>query len=90
MSAQAIWKFPIRKDRSRVHMPKGAQLLAVQMQAGVPCLWAAVDLSAERVRRSIAVYGTGHTLMDELGAYIGTVQDGSLVWHFFDLGEVPA
>jgi len=53
--------------------------------------WAIVDREAPCVRRTIRMVGTGHP-MDDLDAkapYIGTIQahGGSLVLHFFDLGE---
>ena len=69
-------------------MPKGAQILTVQMQHGTPQLWALVDPNAQRVLRRILIYGTGHPV-DTFNVYIATFQimNGSLVFHVFDGGE---
>ena len=86
-----IWKFPLRlKDNQLVRMPQGAKLLSVQLQNGQIQLWALVDLDyKERVNRMIAIRGTGHDVESALSdcEFIGTVQDGGLVWHVFDRGE---
>ena len=69
-------------------MPEGARLLTVQIQDGMPQLWALVDEKAPIIDRTIATYGTGNSLPDGyLGEYIGTYQfgGGALVFHVFDL-----
>jgi len=83
----AIYKYPV--GDSAVSMPAGARLLTAQMQHGSLFVWAIVDPSAPRVLRCIRVYGTGHELPANPGAYLGTVQmhDGALVLHVFDEGE---
>jgi hypothetical protein len=82
-----IWKFPITSpDGTRIDMPQGARILTVQMQAGMPTLWAVVDPEAPRRARYFRVVGTGHT--HEAGVfrdYLGTVQDGPFVWHVFEV-----
>jgi hypothetical protein len=70
-----------------VEMPKGAQVLSVQMQGGLPCLWAKVDTTRSLERRSFDVYGTGNAMPDDPRlVYVGTFQmdDGALVWHVFE------
>lgn len=83
---KTIYKYPIlTTDKQLINMPRGAQPLCVQVQAGVPTVWAAVDSDAESVPITFVTYGTG----DELGAvstnYVGTYQlsDGLLVYHVF-------
>lgn len=73
-----------------IQLPKGAEILSVQYQKGVLCLWAMGN--AEEVEdRIIEIYGTGW----EIGAdkskggtlkYIATVQNDQqdLVWHVFE------
>ena len=69
-------------------MPKGADLLTVQMQNGTPVLWAQVDPSAEIEARNITVVGTGWIDYIRSGwTYVGSYQDGGLVWHVYDQGE---
>lgn len=85
-----IWKFPlVLEDFQWLWMPHGAELLSVQAQAGKPQLWALVDPSAVKVKRSIRTCGTGHSLREEHGKYVGTYQldGGALVFHVFDMGE---
>ncbi len=85
-----VWKFsvPADKDLFAVAMPAGARLLAVQVQTGVPCVWAAVDPKAQVVGRRFRWAGTGHPVL-EADRYVGTIQlyGGALVFHLFDLGE---
>jgi len=68
-------------------MPKGAEVLCVQMQDGIPCMWAMVDTSTmERERRLFRILGTGHPADNDVGKYVGTYQmmGGSLVFHVFE------
>lgn len=88
---RTIWKFPLKGSHPRVKMPVGAQVLTVQMQGDMPCLWAEVDDTAPKEMRHFVVFGTGWNLPREMGysdVYIGTVQDASLVWHVYELTGV--
>jgi len=82
-----IWKYQLQvTDEQMVAMPAGAKGLAVQVQHGVPCLWALVDPRAPIEIRSIVTVGTGHdanSLADLY--YVGTYQlyDGDIVLHVF-------
>jgi hypothetical protein len=93
----AIWKFDIPTQSDCViYMPRGAQLLDVQVQRNRPVLWALVDPEAEQVPRGFALLGTGSGIATD-GApatafreqYVGTFQnlDQTLVFHLFDRGE---
>jgi hypothetical protein len=82
----SVFKFPVGVGDS-VLMPVGAKILSVQVQRGVPCLWALCDPEARLVRRSLKVYGTGHPVPDNPGTFVGTFQlDDRLVFHVFDKG----
>lgn len=93
---KTIWKFPFETaDEVIISMPKGAEVLTVQIQGGLPCLWAIVDLGAVVFAPvKFRIFGTGHPLPtygpDEtpLGKYVGTYQQagGALVWHVFKMG----
>ena len=92
---KTIWKFecPIA-DEVVIHMPLGSQILCVQMQHNVPCIWALVDDAMPKLIHNFAWRGTGHPC-DNLKPrhheseprYIGTVQmhNGSLVFHLFEV-----
>ena len=76
-----------------VMMPKGARILCVQVQNGVPYLWALVPSTEFETgmvtieRRVFWVFSTGQEIPDELAThYIGTFQqgDGRLVFHVFE------
>lgn len=83
-----IFKYTIEPD-AYIEMPNGARILSVQVQNGVPVLWALVDPDAPLKRRDIRVYGTGHSIRLEVEdlEYLGTFQmhDGALVFHAFEV-----
>ena len=79
-----IWKFPIDVGPQEIKMPKGADVLTVQMQGNTPCLWALVDIEAEKELRVFNLVGTGHICRSLKDNYIGTFQMGPLVWHLFE------
>jgi len=91
--AKVIWKFPLETIATQaIEMPRHAEILTVQVQRGVPSLWAVVDPDRVQQKRHFAIYGTGHLMPElEMGAerkYIGTYQlaDGGLVFHVFEEG----
>jgi len=83
-----IWKWKLeRTDAQILDLPKGAEILTVQVQNDIPQLWAMVDDSVtETERRHIAMYGTDHPIYSKHGKYIGTIQlySGKLVFHVFE------
>jgi len=86
-----IWKFPLEvTDHQTILMPPRAQLLTVQWQNSICCVWALCDQTDEsRERRHIAIYGTGNPIPDNPGGYIATFQmyDGALVFHAFEIAD---
>jgi len=83
-----IFKYPLDiVGIQLVSMPVGAELLTVQMQQGVPCLWALVEDSAPKEDRVIYFRGTGHEAPDfKKDEHIATFQERAFVWHVFDGG----
>lgn len=84
---ETIWKFELMiTDRQEIQMPILSEILTVQMQYGVPCLWAKVSSDYKKENKIILMYGTGHRIVHELGKYIGTFQidDGQLIFHVFE------
>lgn len=87
-----ILKYELKKEvEQSIPMPKGAQILCAQFQpcTGSAQMWALVDKNNETVDRYITAAVTGDYQGCD-GQYIGTVQydNGALVLHFFDGGEV--
>ena len=83
-----IWKWTLAvKDEQIIDLPMGAKILSVQMQAGLPRLWALVnEHETLKQGRRIAIYGTGNPMPDSAGDYIDTFQmhEGALVSHAFE------
>lgn len=103
-----IFKYPLEwtiGTPQNVEMPKGADVLTVQMQDGKPTMWAEVpDLSARVERRRFTIIGTGTPFVRDVDGptikrYIGTVQDGlyradaergdNRVWHIYEESDNP-
>ena len=83
---EVIWKFPIKvTDEVTLEVPEGAQILSIQVQKEVPCLWAKVNPENPKKRMKIRIYGTGHEYQEISGVFIGTfqMQGGSFVFHAF-------
>lgn len=85
----AIWKYPLEQiaDTIGIDMPKGAEILTLQMQNSEPCIWAFVNPEAKKEKRFFRIIGTGHLIEPEERKYIGTFQlmSGALVFHLYEL-----
>lgn len=84
-----IHKYEIEvKDINMINMPVGAEILCVQVQYKIPCIWAKVDNNpTEFKKRFFRLIGTWHFVpYDETLEYIGTFQlhDGRFVGHLFE------
>jgi len=86
--SDTIWKFELKTiDEQYIEVPEGAEMLNVQVQNGVPCLWVRIDPAAERFKRCIVTHGTGHRMPSTIDEqYIGTyqLQGGAIVLHVFE------
>lgn len=83
---KVVWKYPLRvQEHQTVTMPTGSTPLALQMQEGMPTLWAFVDPEALLETRNVYMLGTGHGSLEEPDNYkhLGTVQIDGFVWHYF-------
>jgi len=86
-----IWKYELETvDVQKFQMPEKAEILTVQVQKGVPCLYVLVNPNfvVEKEERTIVIYGTGHQIPQTGNRkYIVTYQllDVSFVGHVFEL-----
>jgi hypothetical protein len=82
---KTIYKYPLTAV-TRVELPEGSKLLTVQLQQGIPTLWALIDTTRPPTTRTIVLAPTGHTLDENFNDYLATVQmpDG-FVWHAFEV-----
>ncbi len=69
-----------------VHMPEGSRLIHCREQYGNIALWFEVDTEASKVQRKFQIYGTGHTIPDDL-FYRGTCvfAGGDLILHVYEV-----
>lgn len=86
---KTVWKYPLEVNDSQiVAMPANAHILTIQLQMGVPCLWALVNPEMPLEQRTILIAGTGHERddLDGLVNFIGTFQmsGGMLIFHVFE------
>ncbi len=86
MSDKRIYKYRLAvTDVQAITMPRGAQLLTVQIQGDAAFLWALIDNHQAPSERTIAIFGTGNPLPELCGEYIATFQTPPFVWHAFDV-----
>ncbi len=86
-----IYKYPLEvTDVQNISLPVGAEILTIQTQNEIPCLWALVDPNGiEKESKTIEIFGTGHPVGYDMGVsrkYISTFQlrDGQLIFHAFE------
>lgn len=86
---KTIFKYQLKvTDAQLLFLPKGAEILTVQVQNNIPCLWALIDPNEiAKEQHYIETYGTGTPINIEAEKrYIATYQlaGGMLVWHVFE------
>ncbi|OYT14609.1 MAG: hypothetical protein B7C24_17440 [Bacteroidetes bacterium 4572_77] len=74
-------------DHLTIPLPQGAEILKVDTQAGIPCMWALANPEKPSEVRRFRFAGTGHPIEEENLKFIDTFQmdSGSLVFHFFEI-----
>lgn len=87
---KTVFKYPLplTNDVQTVNMPVDFKILTLQMQHGVPTIWALVDDNDPPVvSRRFRTIGTGHQFRDsaEFPVYVGTfqVEGGMFIFHVF-------
>ena len=85
-----IWKAPLDiVDLQVIEMPGSGYALDAQFQNGTLCLWMLVDETIQPEMYIVRIFGTGNPIPSvNMGRYVGTAQDGMLVWHVFILQSV--
>ena len=83
---KVIWKFPlVIEDVQIIELPRNYEILTIQVQNGIACLWAMVSPEVTKEKIIIEIIGTGNLVAVAERQYIGTFQlfEGQLVWHVF-------
>lgn len=89
--SETIYKTPLACALQQdIPMPHNAEVLSLQTQNGVPCIWWRTPFPMGPVEsapgRRFYTHGTGHMLHEDVGRFIGTYQldGGRLVFHVFE------
>lgn len=86
-----IWKYLVAEGLFGRMMPKGAQVLSVHIQHGMPQMWVLVDPAMESEERLFVAIGTGHRheVVDLSGRFIGTYiyPDSHDAYHLFEIDK---
>lgn len=80
-----IWKYELElTDIQFIKVPYKSQILSVQVQNDILCMWAIVDdYDIDVVNIKINIVGTRNPIENNLGVFIDTVQNNGFVWHVF-------
>lgn len=85
-----IWKAAVQPNSERdkayaisIPAPVGARAISVGKQGGDVCVWFEVDPAAEKSLLKVYCVGTGFGAVPDDARFLGTVIDGSYVWHFY-------
>lgn len=87
---KTIWKFKLEaKNTQEIKMPKNAEILHVSSQYDKICIWVLVNPIATKETRTFEVFGTGHSVIDDIGVsreYIGTAKlhSETTILHIFE------
>lgn len=89
---EIIYKYEIQTGTGQgpIKMPKGAEILCVQMQNGRPHIWAKVDADSPILEdKTLVTYATGESMLvlaNRHHMYVGTYQtSGGFVYHLFEI-----
>ena len=85
---KVIWKYSLFLiPHQAITIPKGAEIISLQIQDGIPCIWVLVSPEAEIEIKHFRMLGTGNYLDDHFTSpykFIGTFQDSPYVFHVFE------
>ena len=87
---KTVYKYPFKpQDRFTIDMPVGASFMHVDVQDGVPCIWASVETNMSTKPYRFRLAGTGHSIGAPDLSYLGTfiLSDGRLVFHLFSVED---
>lgn len=93
--SKTIWKYQLPIDGQTIQISEYiVEILHIEAQYGVPCLWAVVDPDRPREGYTeVVAWGTGWPLPDDIWRecdYWGSCVDGAgYVWHYFAEARFP-
>lgn len=90
---RTIFKYMIPQTQTfTLSLPKGARILSLQLQRGIPVMWATVETDLPMEDRKFLIVETGEEIPKDLfvvSDYIGTYQmeHETLVFHLFEIQD---
>ena len=80
-----IWKYTINHINPMIRIPRGSTILSVGVQNEEIQVWVVAGPSEDLETFHFLIAATGHPTEEKLKdlTFIGTVFQGSLVWHIF-------
>jgi hypothetical protein len=81
-----VFKYKLEPtNEQQILIPEGGKILHIDVQRGMPCIWAMVDPDMHSEPVTIYTYGTGHEIDEKGLLYIGSYQllGGDIVFHVF-------
>jgi hypothetical protein len=84
--SKTIWKFPLSLvDQQVIELRQGAHVLSVGLDSQSDlCLWAHLDPHEGPLTAKVRIVGTGRPAEGlERYRFLGSVLQGSFVWHVF-------
>lgn len=86
---KTVYKYQLKTTGEQfVDLPKNAEILSIQTQNNIPCIWVKVDTSEVlHNRRGFITIGTGEPLPENPIKYIGTyhLSSGQFIFHVFEI-----
>jgi hypothetical protein len=81
-----IFKYSLSKPRTRIEVPRHAQIIHVREQSGIPTIWMYFNTPYEALTefRTFVWVGTGNEI-ENTGSYVGTCFCDPFVWHIFEV-----
>lgn len=88
---KTIYKYPITSSLNpvsvcTVRIPKNYQILSIQVQCDLICVWALVDTDEPLELKEFLIACTGQPVPENGITYLETVQASIFVWHIFERG----
>jgi len=85
-----IYKYTLEvTDKQRIELYRQSEILSIQEQNGVLCMWVLCDVEFVKDVRTFEIFGTGHNIDYDMGVdrkFISTfqMQGGAFVGHVFE------
>ena len=85
----SIWKYPMEVEEFQfVEMPVNSMILSVQIQNGIPVIWAKVNTEEKQTeKRKFKMVPTGGYIEEEKSKFLETLQfnHGKFILHVFEI-----